>query len=127
MTRASDREDRWLADRWDQRRQPAVLTAWIAWWCLGAAGLAGSVYLDWPAAPIWSLFSAAVPMTTFWAWRASVRRAVPRSPRVDERQARRLVQIREREARLKRERPGDYPTAPWVSAASDQQRSTTNE
>ena len=124
MTRASDREDRWLADRWEQRHQPAVLVAWIAWWCLGVASLAGSIYLDWPLGPMWSLFAVAVPMTTFSAWRASVRRTAVSSPRVDERQARRLAEAREREARLRRERPDDYPAAPWMGAASEGQPST---
>ena len=74
MTQSSDREDRWLADRWDERRQPAILAGWIAWWCLGTAGLLGSIYLDWPAAPLWRFLAVAVPMTTLWAWRTSTRR-----------------------------------------------------
>jgi cell division protein FtsB len=36
-------------------------------------------------------------------------------PRVDARQAQRLAEIAEREARLKRERPGDYPPVPWLA------------
>lgn len=50
-----------------------VLAGWIAWWGLGVAGLAGSIYLDWPAGPLWSFLSVAVPMTTFTAWRSAVR------------------------------------------------------
>ena len=61
----------------------------------------------------WRIANAASTLLLVAA--ASGSAAKPR--RMDERQARRLAEIDEREARLKRERPDDYPPAPWLSSA----------
>ena len=134
MTRVAKqppRFDRWLADRWEQRRQPAVLAAWGVWWSVGLVAVIGLFYRSDAA---WAHFLfAMVVLTTVTGWRTSVRRsaklgdAAPQSRRIDRRQAQRMVHIREREARLKRERPADYPPAPWLDDTRSQDQSATAE